>query len=186
MKEKEAIYPEDLVDNIREAVKRNPQVKSVEFVIGNKKEECELDEFSEFGMALDNIQDENNVLIVKSAGNCANFMKGLPKSRISKSGDSVRALVVGSVAGEKELYDYAEPNTPSPFTRIGPGPANIIKIKPDLVFYGGNAGVDDLGNLVKHGVRSFGLNERVVRDSGTSFSTPVVTRIASRTGFHDE
>ncbi len=177
---KEAIYPEDLVDNIREAVKRNPQVKVWNLSLGTK-EECELDEFSEFGMALDNIQDENNVLIVKSAGNCANFMKGLPKSRISKSGDSVRALVVGSVAGEKELYDYAEPNTPSPFTRIGPGPANIIK--PDLVFYGGNAGVDDLGNLVKHGVRSFGLNERVVRDSGTSFSTPVVTRIASELAF---
>ena len=47
------------------------------------KEECELDEFSEFGMALDNIQDENNVLIVKSAGNCANFMKGLPKVELA-------------------------------------------------------------------------------------------------------
>lgn len=29
---------------------------------------------------------------------------------------------------------------PSPFTRVGPGPASIVK--PDLVFYGGNAGVD--------------------------------------------
>ena len=37
---KEAIYPEDLVDNIREAVKRNPQVKVWNLSLGIK-EECE-------------------------------------------------------------------------------------------------------------------------------------------------
>jgi hypothetical protein len=63
------IYPEDLVLNIREAVERNPQIKIWNMSLG-EKDECDLDSFSEFGMALDNIQDENNVLIVKSAGNC--------------------------------------------------------------------------------------------------------------------
>lgn len=177
---KETIYPEDLVNNIREAVEKNPQIKIWNLSLGTR-EECDLDEFSEFGMALDNIQDENNVLIIKSAGNCINFMKGLPKSRISKSGDSVRALVVGSVAEEKDVFDYAEPNTPSPFTRVGPGPASIIK--PDLVFYGGNAGMDDKGHMVCHGVKSFGLDGSVLKNIGTSFSTPAVARIASELAF---
>lgn len=173
------IYPEDLIDNIREAVQRNPQIKIWNMSLGTS-EECDLDEFSEFGMALDNIQDENNVLIIKSAGNCTNFVNGLPKSRISKMADSVRALVVGSIAETKGANDYADINTPSPFTRIGPGPASIIK--PDLAFYGGNAGVKN-GKIVTTGVSSFGLDEKIYKRVGTSFSTPRVTRIAAELAY---
>ena len=169
------IYPEDLVDNIREAVERNPDIKIWNMSLG-EEEQSELDSFSEFGMALDNIQDENNVLIIKSAGNCHNFEKGLPKQRISKSADSIRALTVGSIAETKAEYDYADPNMPSPFTRVGPGPASIIK--PDLVFYGGNAGMHD-GKRIEHGIRTFNLDDEDVRHAGTSFSTPAVTRIVS-------
>lgn len=169
------IYPEDLVDNIREAIERNPGIKIWNMSLG-EDEQCDLDSFSEFGMALDNIQDENNVLIIKSAGNCHNFEKGLPKQRISKSADSVRALTIGSIAEKQEEYDYAEPNMPSPFTRIGPGPASIIK--PDLVFYGGNAGMHG-ERRIEHGVRTFDLNDEDVRHAGTSFSAPAVTRIVA-------
>lgn len=169
------IYPEDLVDHIREAIERNPDIKIWNMSLG-VDEQSDLDSFSEFGMALDNIQDENNVLIIKSAGNCHNFEKGLPKQRISKSADSVRAITVGSIAGKQEEYDYAEANMPSPFTRVGPGPASIIK--PDLVFYGGNAGMHD-GHRVEHGVRTFDLDDENVRHAGTSFSTPAVTRIVA-------
>lgn len=169
------IYPEDLVDNIREAVERNPDIKIWNMSLG-EEEQSELDSFSEFGMALDNILDENNVLIIKSAGNCHNFEKGLPKQRISKSADSIRALTVGSIAETKAEYDYADPNMPSPFTRVGPGPASIIK--PDLVFYGGNAGMHD-GKRIEHGIRTFNLDDEDVRHAGTSFSTPAVTRIVS-------
>ena len=101
------IYPEELIDNVREAVEKNPEIKIWNLSLGTTME-CEIDEFSEFGMALDNIQDENNVLIIKSAGNCTNFAKGLPKSRISKTADSVRSLVVGSIAETQEEHDYAE------------------------------------------------------------------------------
>ena len=114
--------------------------------------EAELDRFSEFGMALDNIQDENNVLIVKSAGNCVRFAQGLPKSRISQSADSIRSLVIGSIAQAKDINDLADINMPSPFTRVGPGPASIVK--PDLVFYGGNAGLIN-GKTRYTGVKSF-------------------------------
>ena len=119
---------------MREAVENNPEIKIWNSSLGTTME-SEPDEFSEFGMALDNIQDENNVLIIKSAGNCTNFAKGLPKSRISKTADSVRSLVVGSIAETQAEKDYAEPNMPSPFTRVGPGSASIVK--PDLVYYGG-------------------------------------------------
>lgn len=173
------IYPEELIDNVREAVEKNPEIKIWNLSLGTTME-SELDEFSEFGMALDNIQDENNVLIVKSTGNCTNFTKGLPKSRISKTADSVRSLVVGSIAEKKEDKDYAEPNMPSPFTRVGPGPASIVK--PDLVYYGGNAGVDN-GKIVINGVPSFGLDGSVYRNVGTSFSTPRVSRIAAELAF---
>lgn len=173
------IYPEELIDNVREAVENNPEIKIWNLSLGTTME-SELDEFSEFGMALDNIQDENNVLIIKSAGNCTNFAKGLPKSRISKTADSVRSLVVGSVAETQEGKDFAEPNMPSPFTRVGPGPASIVK--PDLVYYGGNAGVDN-GKIVINGVPSFGLDGSVCRNVGTSFSTPRVSRIAAELAF---
>ena len=169
------IYPEDLVDHVREAVEWNPEIKIWNMSLG-EGEQSDLDSFSEFGMALDNIQDENNVLIIKSAGNCYNFERGLPKQRISKSADSIRALTIGSIAEKQEEFDLAEPNMPSPFTRVGPGPASIIK--PDLVFYGGNAGMHD-GHRTEHGVRTFNLDDEDVRRAGTSFSTPAVTRIVS-------
>lgn len=173
------IYPEELIDNVREAVESNPEIKIWNLSLGTTME-SELDQFSEFGMALDNIQDENNVLIIKSAGNCTNFAKGMPKSRISKTADSVRALVVGSIAETQNEKDYAEPNMPSPFTRVGPGPASIVK--PDLVHYGGNAGVDN-GKIVINGVPSFGLDGSIHRNVGTSFSTPRVSRIAAELEF---
>ena len=176
---RESIYPEDLVDNIRDAVRRNPEIKIWNLSLG-EYDECELDSFSEFGMALDNIQDENNTLIIKSAGNCLNFEKGQPKQRISKSADSIRALTVGSIAQTKNEFDYAEANMPSPFTRIGPGPASIIK--PDLVFYGGNAGMHN-GMRVEHGMRTFKLDDEDTRYPGTSFSTPAVTRIVADLAF---
>jgi len=173
------IYPEDLVENIREAIERNPEIKVWNMSLGTAME-ADLDRFSEFGMALDNIQDENNVLIVKSVGNCTRFTKGLPKSRISQSADSIRSLVVGSIAQGKDINDLAEINMPSPFTRVGPGPACIVK--PDLVFYGGNAGIIN-GTMRTTGVQSFGLNGLVQRFPGTSFATPGVSRIASELSF---
>lgn len=176
---KETIYPEELVDHIREAIERNEQIKIWNLSLGTNQE-CELDEFSDFGMALDNIQDENNILIIKSVGNCSNFLKNRPKSRVSQSADSVRALVVGSIAEVQGEYDYAELNMPSPFTRVGPGPANIVK--PDLVYFGGNAGVKQ-SKMTISGVPSFGLDASIQRMVGTSFSTPWVTRIASELNF---
>ena len=176
---KEKIYADDLVEHIREAVERNNTIKVWNLSLGTS-DEASLDEFSDFGMALDNIQDENNVLIIKSAGNCTNFMRQHPKSRIAKSADSVRAVVVGSISETQGKFDYAMPNSPSPFTRTGPGPSSIIK--PDLVFYGGNAGMQD-GKLCTSGVVSLTPDGQFASNVGTSFSTPWVTRMVAELSY---
>jgi hypothetical protein len=177
--EKEDVYPEDLIDNIRDAIERHPEIKIWNMSVG-LSEEVELT-FSEFGMALDNIEDENNVLIIKSAGNSLSFFENGTYKKVTQMADSVRSLVVGSIAGEKGVYDYADINKPSPFTRCGPGPSYIIK--PDIVAYGGNAGLFPTGEVSTTGVRVFDDSGVPTRAAGTSFATPWITRIASELDF---
>jgi subtilisin family serine protease len=171
----ETITEADLVDNIREAIEKNPEIKIWNLSLGSS---LEIDDnaFSDFAVGLDSIQDENDVLIIKSASNCRNFVSEQPISRIAIGADSVRSLTVGSIAHEKGEYDIADINHRSPFSRVGPGPAHIIK--PELVHYGGNAGLKD-GQLQQTGVKSLNDNGGLTTAIGTSFSTPRVTAIAA-------
>ena len=123
------------------------------------------------------MQEKYNILICKSAGNCSNFVANLPKGRIHEGADSVRSLVVGSVAHAKGKDDFSETNNPSPFTRVGPGPEFIIK--PEISHYGGNAGVDSRGKMVTTGVKSFSSDGQIISNVGTSFSTPRVAALAT-------
>jgi len=170
---KEKISEDELVENIREAIKQNSEIKIWNMSLGSRQESDEHN-FSHFGQALDSIQETFDVLICKSAGNCTNFVNGNPKSRVSRSADSILSLVVGSIAHNKKLNDLAEVDHPSPFTRIGKGPSNIIK--PELVSYGGNASVKN-GRIIKNGVNSLSTDGRLVTEVGTSFSTPRVSAL---------
>ncbi|HLO44201.1 MAG TPA: S8 family peptidase [Leadbetterella sp.] len=175
----ESIDEDELVENIREAIKKNKHIKIWNLSLGTSAE-SDINDFSDFGKALDDIQLVNDVIICKSTGNCRNFEKGHPKSRVARSGDSVRSLVVGSIAHAKNPYDIAEINHPSPFTRIGPGPANSIK--PDLVSFGGNAGLHG-GRTIQNGVNAIAHNGSSVKIIGTSFATPRVTSLLSELNF---
>ncbi|UUF12612.1 MULTISPECIES: S8 family peptidase [Flavobacterium] len=175
----ESIDEDELVENIREAIKENNHIKIWNLSLGTAAE-SDMNDFSDFGKALDDIQLANDVIICKSTGNCRNFEKGHPKSRVARSGDSVRSLVVGSVAHSKGNNDISEINHPSPFTRIGPGPANSIK--PDIVSFGGNAGMKD-GRRVENGVNAIAHNGSSVKIIGTSFATPRVTSLLSELSF---
>lgn len=175
----ESIDEDELVENIREAIKKNNHIKIWNLSLGTAAE-SDINDFSDFGKALDDIQLANDVIICKSTGNCRNFEKGYPKSRVARSGDSVRSLVVGSVAHSKNTHDIADINHPSPFTRIGPGPANSIK--PDIVSFGGNAGMKD-GRRIENGVNAIAHNGNSVKIIGTSFATPRVTSLLSELNF---
>lgn len=176
---KESIDEDELILNIRTAIRNNSDIKIWNLSLGTGSE-SDLSDFSDFGKALDDIQLSYDVIICKSTGNCRNFERGFPKSRIARSGDSIRSIVVGSIAHSKNGHDMAEVNHPSPFTRIGPGPANSIK--PDLVSYGGNAGVNG-GRRVENGVKAIAPDGSSVKIIGTSFSTPRITSLLSELNF---
>lgn len=175
--QKESMDEDELVQNIKEIVR----AKCNEIKIWNLSisitREVDNDAFSDFANALDSLQDECNVLICKSAGNCSNFARGLPVGKIHEGADSVRSLVVGSFAKEKNSIDCSEDENPSPFSRIGPGPSYIIK--PEICHYGGNAGINQNGKIIPSGVYSFTKNGSVGINAGTSFSTPRVAALAA-------
>lgn len=173
---------DELIANIKEAIAANYKSVKVWNLSLSISREVSDNKFSDFAIALDDLQTRYNVLICKSAGNCTNFISGHPKGRIHEGADSVRSLVVGSVAHEKRSFDYAEVDNPSPFTRVGPGPEYIIK--PEIAHYGGNAGVDNNGKPVTTGVVSFSENGNIVTGVGTSFSTPRIASLA--TGLYQE
>ena len=174
---KEGLDEDELIANIKDVIRLyHEKVKIWNLSISITREVIDT-KFSDFAIALDSIQDEYNVLICKSAGNCENFTVSRPKGRIHEGADSVRSLVVGSVAHKKGKYDYAEVNDPSPFSRVGPGPEYIIK--PEVSHYGGNAGIDPKGRVVTSGVKSFSKEGEMAQGVGTSFSTPRITALAA-------
>lgn len=175
---REPIEEADLIEHISEAIEKHyEEIKIWNLSLGTRKE-AHSSLFSPFGKALDQLQEKYNVIICKSAGNCLNFQYGKPVSRIAESADSVRSLVVGSISQEKNTHDVSDVDHPSPFSRIGKGPAYINK--PDLTHYGGNAGVNPATNKITiSGVNSFHPNGSIAADSGTSFSTPRVTAIVA-------
>jgi hypothetical protein len=176
---KDRIEEADLIDHIREAMLQNIDIKIWNLSLGTRQE-ADLHTFSFFGMALDQVQRETGALIIKSAGNCTNFRHGAPVSRIAKSADSVLSLVVASIAHAKGAHDLADPYHPSPFSRVGSGPAYIAK--PEVTHLGGNAGVyPGTSNIVFTGVKSFSVTGGLVTNVGTSFSTPRVTAVVGGT-----
>lgn len=177
---KQSIDESELIEQIREAISRNDSIKVWNLSLGTKRE-ADLYEFSDFGKALDEIQEQHDVLICKSAGNCNNFKVNGPKARIADSADTIRGLVVGSIAHDKNATDFADKHNPSPFSRKGPGPSHLIK--PDVAHVGGNAGLDSRNNAIINPVKSFAPNGGIAKQVGTSFSTPRIAAIASGLDF---
>lgn len=180
--EKEFLDEDELIANIRDAISAHHKKVKIWNLSISITRPINDTKFSDLAIALDALQDKYNVLICKSAGNCDNFLYGLPKGRIHEGADSVRSLVVGSMAHDKGIFDIAEVDNPSPFSRIGPGPEFIIK--PEVSHYGGNAGIDNNGKLSTTGVKSFSADGRIAKGIGTSFSTPRIAALA--TGLYQE
>jgi hypothetical protein len=171
---KESLDEDELISNIQRAVELYHNEIKIWSLSISMKGEVQEDKFSDFAIALDALQDKYNIIICKSAGNTFAPFYCKPKERLNLGADSVRSLVIGSVAHKKNDYDLVDIGNPSPFSRVGPGPQFIIK--PEVSHYGGNAGIDESGNIITNGVKSFNKNGEISTSVGTSFSTP---RIAS-------
>lgn len=164
-----------MVEFMKKAILAHPDVKVWNFSLGSEIPISDS-QYSDFAKFLDELQDENNILIVKAAGNCNKFFKAAPRGRITEASESIRTLVIGSIAHDKSENDIAAVNHPSPFSMVGPGVSDVIK--PDMVHYGGNAGVKD-GKVQINGVKSFSADGRISKAVGTSFSTPRVAALAA-------
>lgn len=164
------ISEEEMVEHIKVAIRQNPDIKVWNLSQGSTIEITD-DEFSDFAIAIDDLQKKHHVLICKSAGNVSPDRPG--GLRITQGADSVMSLVVGSTAHVKNRPDDAEVGKRSPFSRIGLGPSGTIK--PDLVHYGGNRST---------GVYSFSeVGYQTQAFSGTSYSTPRVTALAANLAY---
>jgi len=139
---------------------------------------CSLDDFSEFAVELDNLQEKYQVSFVVSAGNYnglpqLSFPRAgnqLPNGRITAPADTVLGISVGAVSHIDYKSNGPKDNELSPFSRHGPGPNHIIK--PDLVHYGGTSAYDANHRF---GVRSI-AGGQAAENNGTSFSAPLVSR----------
>lgn len=152
----------ELILYIRKSIEAHPEVKVWNLSQGIRSQ-IDDEGFPDLGIALDEIQKENNVLICKSAGNKTDDWQ-----RINKGADSILSLVVGSVAHEKKYEEDCEVGMRSPFSLVGPGPNGLIK--PDLAHYGGNT---------KTGVPTLSVGGMRLNVLGTSFSTPRISSLAA-------
>ena len=143
---------------------------------------CSLDEFSNLAQELDNLQEEYQVSFVISAGNYSNLpLLDYPRNtqqnelgRITEPADSVLGITVGSISQVDLKENGLKQNHPSAFSRHGAGPNHIIK--PDLVHYGGTCSTDGSDSMGIRSIKNTGIGE----DLGTSFSTPLVSRMLAQ------
>ncbi len=155
------ISEDELIMYVRKAVQQYPSIKIWNLSQGSKTEVSDFT-FSDFAIALDDIQKKNDVLICKSAGNSADL------GRITSGAESMLALTVGSICNSGTHPEDLKEGTHSPFSRIGYGPEGLIK--PEVVHYGGNK---------KTGVKVLTGVDILHTVSGTSFSTPRISSLAA-------
>ena len=175
-----------LLSILEEVIPKHPAVKVWNLSLGTESQPCKDDFFSDFGAALDRIQDSCKVRFVIAAGNyqVAPF-RGWPAEdlgeddRVRPPADSVRGITVGSIAHVDRPNSRVRAEEPSPFSRRGPGACFLPK--PELVHYGGNC--DAMGQYQQTGVLSLNGDRHVAEDVGTSFATPLVSTLLAN--IHD-
>ena len=80
--------------------------------------------------------------------------------------------MVGSIAHKKREFDRQTKIVRLPFSRKGRGPAHIIK--PEVMDYGGNAGVTDDGEITETPVLSFTPDGSITGKAEQSFQRRVL------------
>lgn len=168
-----------LIATLEEAVEKHKEVKIWNLSLGT--DHCVADRtFSDLGVALDRLQDEYGVTFIIAAGNYRNPpFRGWPPDdlgeadRVCAPADSVRAIVVGSLAHRDHSSSRVRVGEPSPFSRRGPGPLYLPK--PELAHVGGNC--NSAGLISQIGVLSLDGRGNVAEDVGTSYAAPLVSSL---------
>jgi len=176
----DSLNEEELMEIIRETMdKYSGSVKMWNLSLGTTNK-CS-DSLSTLGIFLDDIQNEYDVQFIVSAGNIVepplrswpvNMEEMGEHDRLTTPADSVRSIVVGSIAQKDSDISLVKKGEPSPFSRRGPG-SNYV-VKPDVVDFGGNFDSDYSCHNI--GMKGFDINGNIVEEVGTSFSTPRISR----------
>lgn len=174
------ISEDDLIAIIGEVVPKHPTVKVWNLSMAGS-EPCSDHTFSDFAVALDEIQSRHGVTFVVAAGNYSRppFREWPPSGnlgdddRICAPADSIRALTVGSIAHRESASSRVRMMEPSPFSRRGPGPVYIPK--PEVAHFGGNC--DAKGSHAQVGVLSLDPRGNLAESLGTSFASPIVASL---------
>ncbi|AYV95540.1 peptidase S8 [Fusobacterium necrophorum subsp. funduliforme] len=156
---------DELYERIYKAVSEHSWIKiwnlaiSIRFPIDKNR-------ISDFGLLLDYLQENYDILICKSCGN-GNFIRSSEEVGMMLQGsDTERALVVASCNQEKKV---------SGFSLRGNG--HKILQKPDIAMYGGDIFRNEEGKNKIEGVFSFSPEGEIVSSFGTSFATARMSRI---------
>lgn len=172
---------DELLTILEDVLPKHKNIKVWNLSIGTDQPISDT-EFSDFAVALDRLQDEFGVTFVLAAGNYitppyrAWPPDALPDSdRICAPADSVRSIVVGSVAHRDHPQARVGTGNPSPFTRRGPGPLYLPR--PELAHIGGNC--SSSGTCSQIGVLSLDGKGNIAEDLGTSFATPLVSALCA-------
>jgi serine protease AprX len=166
----------ELLQTIEDALRAYPTVRVWNLSLSSNIP-CADTGFSDLAMALDELQDEFDVIFVIATGNYATPpFRGWPAEnlgeadRIGSPGDSARGVTVGSLAHLDSANSRVKREHPSPFSRRGPGAA--YHPKPEVTHYAGNC--DENGNCIQTGVVSLDGSGYLVEDIGTSYAAPLV------------
>ena len=176
---KDGTSEDKLLASLEDAIEKFPEVKVWNLSLGTERN-VDNKSFSDFGVALDRLQDEHGITFVVAAGNYREKpYRGWPpddlgeKDRICAPADSVRAIVVGSAAHRDHSSSRVKSGDPSPFSRRGPGPLYLPK--PELSHIGGNC--NPAGSCSQIGVLSLDGHGNLAEDFGTSFATPLISTL---------
>ncbi len=170
----------ELLAILQEIVPKHPEVRVWNLSIAGHAP-CSDHAFSDFAIALDELQSEHNVTFVLAAGNYGTkpFRKWPPQASLGESdricgpADSVRAITVGSLTHRDSPAALARPGDPSPFSRRGLGPVYLPK--PEVAHLGGNC--DAHGLHAQIGVLSVDSQGNLAESIGTSFAAPIIAAI---------
>ncbi|WKZ31121.1 MAG: S8 family peptidase [Candidatus Dojkabacteria bacterium] len=174
-----------LADVIEKSLGKYPKVKIYNLSINNKLP-IESRKIHPITVLIDYYSRKYDVLFIGSSGNHDSYLGYSTYDEIISSNgieiaspsDAINMLTVGSVAEITDDTTWSPVNgAPSPFSRGGHNRDYIIK--PELVAHGGEICMD---NNLEQSKRNYGVEgivgDKIEKDNGTSFSTPLVTREA--------